>query len=428
MSTFIDHVKIEIKAGDGGNGAIAFHREKYVSAGGPDGGDGGRGGNIVFRIDEGVNTLLAYRYRHKFVAGNGGDGKGNKIHGASADDLIIPVPRGTIIKDAETGAVIHDMSDGEDFIACRGGRGGWGNRHFATATRQVPMFAKNGTKGEHKFVSLELKMLADVGLIGFPSVGKSSILSRISAARPKIAEQYITVDCGRMWELDDDSMERVSNVIAHELSRMVRRLCGKPLSREFGVLVAGLGNDEITADAIGPETVRRIEVTRHLRTYLPDAYEQIGVCAISALAPGVLGQTGIETVELVRGAAENAEPDVIIAIDALAARSVTRLASTVQLSDAGINPGSGIGNNRRAICRETVGVPVVALGVPTVVDSSTLVYDALERAGVEKVSKQLSEVLEQGKGFFVSPKESDVIVKKVSALLARAIGRAFSLE
>ncbi|MBR5798388.1 MAG: GTPase ObgE [Clostridia bacterium] len=192
MSTFIDHVKIEIKAGDGGNGAIAFHREKYVSAGGPDGGDGGRGGNIVFRIDEGVNTLLAYRYRHKFVAGNDGDGKGNKIHGASADDLIIPVPRGTIIKDAETGAVIHDMSDGEDFIACRGGRGGWGNRHFATATRQVPMFAKNGTKGEHKFVSLELKMLADVGLIGFPSVGKSSILSRISAARPKIAEYHFT--------------------------------------------------------------------------------------------------------------------------------------------------------------------------------------------------------------------------------------------
>ena len=126
------------------------------------------------------------------ACGNGGDGKGNKLHGATADDLIIPVPRATVIKDAETGAVIHDMSDGEDFIACRGGRGGWGNRHFATATRQVPMFAKNGTKGEHKFVSLELKMLADVGLIGFPSVGKSSILSRISAARPKIAEYHFT--------------------------------------------------------------------------------------------------------------------------------------------------------------------------------------------------------------------------------------------
>ena len=192
MSTFIDHVKIEIKAGDGGNGAITFRREKYVAAGGPDGGDGGRGGNIVFRVDEGVNTLLAYRYRHKFVAGNGGNGKGDKFHGATADDLIIPVPRGTIIKDAETGAVIHDMSDGEDFIACRGGRGGWGNRHFATPTRQVPMFAKNGTKGEEKVVLLELKMLADVGLIGFPSVGKSSILSRISAARPKIADYHFT--------------------------------------------------------------------------------------------------------------------------------------------------------------------------------------------------------------------------------------------
>ncbi len=188
----VDHVKIEIKAGDGGNGAIAFHREKYVAAGGPDGGDGGRGGNIVFRVDEGVNTLLAYRYRHKFVAANGGNGAGDKFHGASADDLIIPVPRGTLIKDAETGAVIHDMSDGEDFIACRGGRGGWGNRHFATPTRQVPMFAKNGTKGEAKTVLLELKMLADVGLIGYPSVGKSSILAKISAARPKIADYHFT--------------------------------------------------------------------------------------------------------------------------------------------------------------------------------------------------------------------------------------------
>ncbi len=188
----IDHVKLEIKAGDGGNGAIAFHREKYVSAGGPAGGDGGRGGNIVFRVDDGVNTLLAYRYRHKFVAANGENGKGDKFHGATADDLIIPVPRGTLIKDAESRKVIHDMSDGEDFIACRGGRGGWGNRHFATPTRQVPMFAKNGTKGEEKIVLLELKMLADVGLIGFPSVGKSSILAQISAARPKIAAYHFT--------------------------------------------------------------------------------------------------------------------------------------------------------------------------------------------------------------------------------------------
>ncbi|MBQ9079866.1 MAG: GPR endopeptidase [Clostridia bacterium] len=240
--------------------------------------------------------------------------------------------------------------------------------------------------------------------------------------------RYVTVSCGRMWEFDDERADEVSDVLAAELRRMTRDICGRALDRDFGVLVAGLGNDEITADAIGPGTVRRLEVTRHLRTYLPDAYEQIGVCAISALSPGVLGQTGIETVELVRGAAENAKPDIIIAIDALAARSVTRLASTVQLSDNGINPGSGIGNNRRAICRDTVGVPVLALGVPTVVDSATLVYDALSRAGVGKVSRELREVLEEGREFFVSPKESDVIAKKVSALLARAIGQAFTLK
>ena len=189
-----DHVKIHIKAGDGGNGAIAFHREKYVSHGGPCGGDGGGGGNIVFRVDKGTNTLLAYRYKHHFVAANGGNGQGEKFHGATADDLILPVPEGTLIKDAATGKVIHDMSEGggADYICCRGGRGGWGNRHFATATRQTPMFAKNGTRGEEREVLLELKMIADVGLIGYPSVGKSSLLARISAARPKIADYHFT--------------------------------------------------------------------------------------------------------------------------------------------------------------------------------------------------------------------------------------------
>ena len=191
---FFDHVKIYIKAGDGGNGAIAFHREKYVSHGGPVGGDGGNGGNIVFRVDKGTNTLLAYRYKHKFVAQNGGNGTGEKFHGATADDLVLTVPEGTLIKDAATGKVIHDMSDngGADFIACKGGRGGWGNKHFATATRQTPMFAKNGTRGEEREVELELKMIADVGLIGYPSVGKSSLLARISAARPKIADYHFT--------------------------------------------------------------------------------------------------------------------------------------------------------------------------------------------------------------------------------------------
>ncbi len=191
---FIDNIKIYLKAGNGGNGAVAFHREKYVSHGGPDGGDGGHGGNIVFRVDEGANTLLAFRYKRKFVAQNGGDGKGSKFHGATAPDLVILVPPGTLIKEPETGKVIHDMSenDGADFLCCRGGRGGFGNRHFATPTRQTPMFAKNGTRGEEAEVLLELKMIADVGLVGYPSVGKSSLLSRISSARPKIADYHFT--------------------------------------------------------------------------------------------------------------------------------------------------------------------------------------------------------------------------------------------
>ncbi len=191
---FVDNVKIHIKAGDGGNGAVSFRREKYVAAGGPDGGDGGHGGNVVFRVDPGSNTLLAFRYKHKFIAARGGDGKGAKCHGATAEDLVILVPPGTLIRDAETEKIIHDMSeeDGADFTACHGGRGGWGNRHFATPTRQVPMFAKNGTKGEEREVILELKMLADVGLIGYPSVGKSSILARVSAAKPKIADYHFT--------------------------------------------------------------------------------------------------------------------------------------------------------------------------------------------------------------------------------------------
>ena len=188
----IDKTKIYVKAGDGGNGAVAFHREKYVSHGGPSGGDGGHGGNIVFKVDPGATTLLFFRDHRKFVAKNGGNGSGEKFHGATAEDVVILVPAGTLIRDAESGKIIKDMSDDEPFVCCRGGRGGWGNKHFATPTRQVPMFAKNGTKGEERELVLELKMLADVGLIGMPSVGKSSILSRISSARPKIAAYHFT--------------------------------------------------------------------------------------------------------------------------------------------------------------------------------------------------------------------------------------------
>ena len=187
-----DNVRLYLKAGNGGNGCVSFHREKYISHGGPDGGDGGKGGDIIIRIDPGTNTLSFYKYKRKFIAENGEDGKNGKFHGKNGADIILPVPYGTVIKDAETGMVIKDMSQNEDFVLCRGGKGGWGNRHFATATRQIPRFAKGGIKGEEKEIIFELKLIADVGLIGYPNVGKSTILSMISSAHPKIADYHFT--------------------------------------------------------------------------------------------------------------------------------------------------------------------------------------------------------------------------------------------
>ncbi len=189
---FIDKAKIKIKAGNGGNGAVSFRREKYVAAGGPDGGDGGRGGNIVFKVDDNLATLTDFRYKRKYTAPNGEPGSGGRKNGRSGEDLVILVPRGTIIREVESGAVMADMSGDEPFIAAKGGRGGWGNPHFATPTRQVPRFAKEGTPGEEWEVSLELKLLADVGLLGFPNVGKSTLISVVSEAKPVIANYHFT--------------------------------------------------------------------------------------------------------------------------------------------------------------------------------------------------------------------------------------------
>ncbi|MBR3815355.1 MAG: GTPase ObgE [Clostridia bacterium] len=189
---FIDKATIKIKAGDGGNGAVAFHREKYITSGGPDGGDGGKGGDIVFVVDDNLSTLADFKYKRKYKAPNGSDGQGGRRNGKKAEDLIIKVPRGTIIREKESGTLMADMSTDERFIAAKGGKGGWGNSHFATSTRQTPRFAKSGAPGEEWEVVLELKLLADVGLLGFPNVGKSSFISVVSHAKPIIADYHFT--------------------------------------------------------------------------------------------------------------------------------------------------------------------------------------------------------------------------------------------
>lgn len=190
---FVDYTKIKVKAGDGGHGAMTFHREKYIDNGGPDGGDGGHGGSIIFKVDTGMNTLLNFRYNKKITAKNGENGAKKNCTGKSAEDVICEVPKGTVVRDLKTGKIIADLNqDTSEMVIAKGGRGGRGNQHFANAVRQAPRFAEQGEPGEEKDLELELKLIADVGLVGFPNVGKSTIISTVSSAKPKIANYHFT--------------------------------------------------------------------------------------------------------------------------------------------------------------------------------------------------------------------------------------------
>ena len=189
---FIDRAKITVRAGNGGNGAVSFRREKYVAAGGPDGGDGGKGGDVIFVVDNNMSTLVDFRYKRKYIAENGQNGGAKRCSGKAGADLLVKVPRGTLVREAETGRILADLSSDEPVVIAKGGKGGAGNWHFATSTRQIPRFAKPGKPGDAFELSLELKLLADVGLVGFPNVGKSTLISVVSAAKPTIANYHFT--------------------------------------------------------------------------------------------------------------------------------------------------------------------------------------------------------------------------------------------
>ena len=278
------------------------------------------------------------------------------------------------------------------------------------------------------------RMRADTDLAGVEyreEEGEGCRISRLSVTSREGAESigkpeglYVTMSFPPLFELQEGEIGTLSGALSSLILEFLSRLAPSAKS----VLVVGLGNRGITSDAIGPESVRAMMATRHLRTESPELFSQLAEIDLSLLAPGVMGETGIEVSDLVAATVRATAPDLVIAIDALAARSTERLAATVQLSDTGIRPGSGIGNARRPLDRETLGVPVLSIGMPTVVGSATLVLDALEKAdmGDGDLPEPLRRVLTEGKSFFVSPREADVVTERAARLFSDAVNHAFS--
>ena len=240
---------------------------------------------------------------------------------------------------------------------------------------------------------------------------------------------YVTLSTPKLTFLGEGGISALIQHLSHELENMAQALLGRDLDSDTRILLAGLGNPDMTPDAIGPFTVRAVTATRHLRRQNGELYQALGCCELSVVSSGVLGQTGVESAEVIRGVVRYVRPHLVVAVDALAARSCERLASTVQLSDGGIAPGSGVGNHRVAIDCESMGCPVLAIGVPTVVDSATLVYDALEKARVspKDISPTLQEVLETGRSFVVSPKDCDRITEVTCRVLSDALNLTFGV-
>lgn len=279
---------------------------------------------------------------------------------------------------------------------------------LAAEGSKIPDFSQSGAKYEEEnFDSTTVARLHIINEEGAKAVGKP-------------IGRYVTVAFQKYENFTEEERTSLIKIVCEEIKRLAQNMCSGEVK---GVLVAGLGNRKITSDSLGPLCSDNINITRHLSVADPESKYSP---EISAIAPGVLAQTGIETVELIRGAAENCKPSLVIVIDALASRSVGRLASTVQLSDTGIAPGSGIGNHRRKINSETIGFPVMAIGVPTVVDSAALVLDALERAGIDDLPDSLIPILEEGMSFFVTLKDSDIAVLELSNIIFEALNMFFS--